>query len=286
MCKKNKRQGFTLIELIIVLVIMAILAAAGIPTFMGYLDKTKSTICESQKGQMRRELTALEFSETQGGSRKLDDAELQELAKGLSYVCQQGGNYSVARGTDGTVLVLCSVHDAQYHYNMNDLISSIMGRGDAGAASKKNVLGYLTGPDKKIDSTSPNGTRTKAIDAALKKFGHDLGTNGIQSWMMQGQNGNSPDSEENKYLLYWSTVDITKVKVGTWVKVIRYNSKSGEYEAGYAQVGKTTLNESGGATYNTFGNTQASPAYQRTGDVARSYREIVGTFASLPDTKS
>ena len=282
---KNKRRGFTLIELILVLVIMAILAAAAIPTFMGYLDETKSTICESQKGQMRRELTALEFSETQGGSRKLDDAELQKLADGLSYVCQQGGNYSVARGTDGAVLVLCSVHDAQYHYDMNDLITNIMGQAGAGNASKKNILGYLANEKKKIDSTSPNGTRTQAIDAALKKLGHDLGANGIQSWMMQGQKGNSQGSEANQYFLYWSTVDITKVEVGTWVKVIRYDSKNGEYEAGYAQVGKTTLNESGGATYHTFGNTEAPPAYERSGEAARSYREIVGTFASLPDTR-
>lgn len=285
MSGKNRRQGFTLVELIIVLVIMAILAAAAIPTLMGYLDKTKSTICESQKGQMRRELTTLEFSETQGGSRKLGDGELQKLAEDLDYRCQQGGKYSVTRGTDGTVLVLCSVHDAAYHYDMNDLLNSIMGRDDAGNASRKNVLGYLSGANKKIDSTSPNGTRTKAIDAALKKLGHDLGANGIQSWMMQGQNGNRQDSETNQYFLYWSTVDISKVKIGTWVKVIRYNSQNGEYEAGYAQVGKTTLDEGVKETYQTFGNAQTAPAYEKRGDAVKSYQEVIGTFASLPDTK-
>lgn len=281
---KNRWQGFTLIELIVVLVIMAVLAAAAIPTFMGYLDKTKSTICESQKGQMRRELTALEFSETQGGSRKLDDAELQKLAVGLDYHCQQGGKYSVTRGTDGTVLVLCSVHDAQYHYDMNDLLTNLLKNPNSGVTQKQ-IVGYLSGKDKKIDSTSPNGTRTQAITEALRKVGNDLGTNGIQSWMMQGQDGNRQDSKTNQYLLYWSTVDITKVDVGTWVKVIRYDSKTGQYEAGYARVGTTTLNEGGGATYHTFGNTQASPAYEKSGKAASSYQEIVGIFASLPDTK-
>lgn len=38
----KKKKGFTLIELIVVLVIMAILAAAAIPTMMGYVDKARA----------------------------------------------------------------------------------------------------------------------------------------------------------------------------------------------------------------------------------------------------
>lgn len=39
----KKKKGFTLIELIVVLVIMAILAAAAIPTMMGYVDKARAS---------------------------------------------------------------------------------------------------------------------------------------------------------------------------------------------------------------------------------------------------
>ena len=39
---KQSNKGFTLVELIVVLVILAILAAILIPTLMGYIDKAKS----------------------------------------------------------------------------------------------------------------------------------------------------------------------------------------------------------------------------------------------------
>ncbi|MFR4393849.1 MAG: type IV pilin protein [Ruminococcus callidus] len=38
--KKKNRKGFSLVELIVVLVIMAILSAALIPSLIGYISKT------------------------------------------------------------------------------------------------------------------------------------------------------------------------------------------------------------------------------------------------------
>lgn len=39
--KKNNLGGFTLVELIVVLVILAILAAIMVPSLLGYIDKAK-----------------------------------------------------------------------------------------------------------------------------------------------------------------------------------------------------------------------------------------------------
>ncbi len=40
---KRRRKGFTLVELMVVIAIMAILAAASVPVFSGYLKKAKAT---------------------------------------------------------------------------------------------------------------------------------------------------------------------------------------------------------------------------------------------------
>lgn len=43
MAKKNTKRGFTLVELIVVLVILAILAALLIPALTGYIDKARKS---------------------------------------------------------------------------------------------------------------------------------------------------------------------------------------------------------------------------------------------------
>lgn len=48
MKKKKNRKGFSLVELIVVLVIMAILAAALIPSLIGYISKTKEQNVQSE----------------------------------------------------------------------------------------------------------------------------------------------------------------------------------------------------------------------------------------------
>lgn len=44
MPKNNKKRGFTLVELIVVLVILAVLAALLIPSPTGYIDKARKIL--------------------------------------------------------------------------------------------------------------------------------------------------------------------------------------------------------------------------------------------------
>ena len=44
--REKRRGGFTLVELIVVLVILSILASVAVPTYLGYVDDNKAKQCE------------------------------------------------------------------------------------------------------------------------------------------------------------------------------------------------------------------------------------------------
>ncbi|MEI7885410.1 MAG: prepilin-type N-terminal cleavage/methylation domain-containing protein [Clostridia bacterium] len=51
---KKNIKGFTLLEIIIVLIILAILAAFAIPSYLGYLENTKTTMDKVSLGELNR----------------------------------------------------------------------------------------------------------------------------------------------------------------------------------------------------------------------------------------
>ena len=104
--KKMNQRGFTLVELIVVLVILAILAAMLVPALLGYIDKAR----EKQYALEARsiyEATQIYISQEYGKGNLKTGTEISEINETTS----KGGLEQISRLTD---LEVKSVKDITY----------------------------------------------------------------------------------------------------------------------------------------------------------------------------
>ncbi|WP_148408962.1 competence type IV pilus major pilin ComGC [Murimonas intestini] len=103
----KKEDGFTLVELIVVLVILALLSAVLVPSLLGFIDKSKEKVCLVNRNMIERYYRAEVIY--------APDTKMQDMLDGNSVTgtdaselsCPSGGDYSVS--SDGQHVV-CSVH--------------------------------------------------------------------------------------------------------------------------------------------------------------------------------
>ncbi|OQA24551.1 MAG: Type II secretion system protein G precursor [Firmicutes bacterium ADurb.Bin354] len=75
----SKNKGFTLVELIVVLVILAILAAILVPTLLGYIDKARSEK-DFATAQAVRVATQAQIDELYGkGDDKVEKSDINKM---------------------------------------------------------------------------------------------------------------------------------------------------------------------------------------------------------------
>jgi type IV pilus assembly protein PilA len=112
--EEGAESGFTLIELMVVLLIMAILLAIAIPTFLGVKSSAQD---RSTQSDITNAVTSAKAVYTQGGSYPTIASlvsQLQSTEPELSFVSTTAHStgtphqISVAVSTDGSVLILAS----------------------------------------------------------------------------------------------------------------------------------------------------------------------------------
>ena len=100
------RKGFTLIEVLVVAVIVAILAAVAIPAYNGYIQSSKEKVARNTAGTVAAALAAY-YSEWQNTKTTLDALTAgvgATMTHGTSLSVQMPADFSCTVGT-GIVVV-------------------------------------------------------------------------------------------------------------------------------------------------------------------------------------
>ncbi|MDD3222784.1 MAG: prepilin-type N-terminal cleavage/methylation domain-containing protein [Clostridia bacterium] len=221
--KNYDNKGFSLVELIIVVAIMAILIGIIAPSFTHYIDKSKRATCATNCHSLKVDLSSSYAEGT------LSDEDISKISlspdndytyEGSNCTCPSGGTI-YATSTNGAIEVRCTYHD--------DGQPNTGGTGTASWTNEtmQNIVAAIKSKGvTKIDSTAVAGTDTakNAALAALADAGIDLNALGATSWRVWVDNG--------KMVFEWTTADISTLSPGAKVPVIRYRPE-GNF-AGYS----------------------------------------------------
>lgn len=110
---KKMQKGFTLVEIMIVVAIIAILAAIAIPNFIAYRNESQGNACVSNMSSVK---TAAESYLTKHPNTESFTDEMLAPADGTGFLkkmptCPKGGSYTVTKDTSGAVVVTCGNHN-------------------------------------------------------------------------------------------------------------------------------------------------------------------------------
>ncbi|MBQ3013710.1 MAG: type II secretion system protein [Clostridia bacterium] len=100
--KKMNKKGFTIVELVIVIAVIAILAAVMIPTFGGIISKANNSSVQQAASSLYKQAIALDLADgVQDGKDGDDEIEFVE-GKPVTYEVDANGKVTKFQYTDAS----------------------------------------------------------------------------------------------------------------------------------------------------------------------------------------
>lgn len=249
------KKGFTLMEMLIVVAIVAILVAISIPVFATTLDKTREATCAANRRGLQGLLVATYLVD---GADHLQTAFTTAKEDGKEFTCPAGGEISYIYEPDySTINTYCSEHRPSRPTDgrgWTNLLATgtfnIKNRNLTGtyATIQEYLAAFLANRNKTqnretiatIDSCAP-ATDGTPIAAQINK----ILDNEVGSWRVYykdvGFDGWIDAGTDDQLNYFWTDVDISTMEKDETFTVTKYDAVQDKYYTGTAKVGTKTV---------------------------------------------
>ena len=116
MKREDKNSGFSLVELIIVIAIMAVLIGIMAPMYMKYRVQAQKEVCNTNRKTLEDQFL---YDQASGMYRTKEEAE--KMVEQSDVHCPSGGTYTILyyEGSSPRIKILCSEHEPEEEISSN-----------------------------------------------------------------------------------------------------------------------------------------------------------------------